>query len=60
MSFIYNIPTELVKEGKKEELKTFLFFLPIRFHVKKYTLLEYGQLFDIIITREDVDFLRTP
>jgi hypothetical protein len=58
MSFISCVPANLLQKDKKEELKTFLFYLPIRFHVKKYTLLEFGKLFGIQITREDVDFLR--
>jgi len=57
MSFVEQLPENLKKPGKKEELIKYLNSLPVRFHVKKYTLIEWAELTGEKITREDVEKL---
>ena len=54
MSFIEVLPDKLKQPGKKNELIAFLRALPIRFHIKKYVLIEYGKLTGEKITFTDI------
>lgn len=54
MSFLSQIPDEFKQPGKKQELIEFLKSLPIRFHQKKYTLIEYCDTFGEKMTFDDV------
>lgn len=57
MSFVQMIPEEFMYSGKKDELLIFLRDLPIRFHAKKYALLEWGEVMQEKIQLEDVEKL---
>ena len=57
MSFIHTIPEYFRRADKKGELIIFLRDLPIRFHAKKYTLLEWAEEQGEKITLEDVQKL---
>jgi len=54
MSFIEQLPEEYKKPEAKNRLIEFLRKLPVRFHVKKYTLIEWSKITGEKITREDV------
>lgn len=60
MSFVKMIPEELRHPDKKEEVILFLQPIPIRFHAKKYALLEWGEEQEVIIEFDDVVRLGGP
>lgn len=60
MSFIQYLPEDLLNPTKKEDVINFLNTLPIRWHIKKYTLLEWGEVVDEPIKWEDVGKLTQP
>jgi len=54
MSFVQFLPDILRAPDKKEDVIVFLTALNIRWHIKKYTLLEWGKEQGVKITRDDV------
>jgi len=57
MSFVQYVPEELMQMEKKEEVIELLKTLPIKWHIKKYTLLEWGNLMNVKITGKDIEKL---
>ena len=53
MSFLSQIPKEYLTPDKKEEVINFLISLPIFYMPKKYTLIEWGKVVGVKLTKED-------
>jgi len=60
MSFVQMLPEELRQPDKKEDVIIFLNKLPIRFHAKKYTLLEWAEEQEQKLVLEDIQKLGGP
>ncbi len=58
MSFVQYIPETMMLPEMKEEVIALLRSLPIRYHIRKYTLLEWGRVMSVHITGRDVEILK--